>query len=487
MGRQVLTSRVLAWSIAAVLGAGMATVARRRVPAAGAPRARTARSRVESPGVAARLRPIFAAVAATSRMDRCPFLSEGDGAGHWIARSDRVTASRYRPMGPWAELVTRSPRFGLAPSDDPSDLVDLATGRSSGPTRCLPPDMQCLRREAAAALAELLSAMRDAGHPGHVHSAFRSFDAQCGVFARWARTHRGGFCEATGGSALPGHSQHQLGTAVDLFTAAWVRGGPPMRAGFGCDPGARWLRANAWRFGWTHPYPEPRGRDVCTVSHAIDPRTGYQYEPWHIRFVGRELAEGIHRAELGGRDDAVADLWVRGRGGFDADADLPVCDGCGCDWCSTYAADRERAPCPGRALRYRADGSLVASSLPPRLLGARAFRSSMGTRVTAWLEVAPDTVTQTPVWVTGLPFDHAESDLPGAWRLAVDSGDGAWRWRFALTSRTPPAWVNGAVRRLPAAGGRIRVEVVVPTQGAVRVALRRDGAVVGGLDLGTAP
>jgi D-alanyl-D-alanine carboxypeptidase len=110
-----------------------------------------------------------------------------------------------------------------------------------------------------------------------VSSAYRSFEYQKGVYARWVE--RLGQEEADRVSARPGTSQHQLGTAVD----------------FGCicpeiadQPAGRWLAANAWEYGFSMSYP-PDGEEI----------TGYSYEPWHFRYIGRPAAELEQRYFLG--------------------------------------------------------------------------------------------------------------------------------------------------------------------------------------------
>jgi D-alanyl-D-alanine carboxypeptidase len=74
-------------------------------------------------------------------------------------------------------------------------------------------------------------------------------------------------------SARPGHSQHQLGLVIDFgsITDAFAR-----------TPEGIWLSANASRFGWSLSYPE-----------GYEDVTGYRWESWHYRYVGRELAEFI--------------------------------------------------------------------------------------------------------------------------------------------------------------------------------------------------
>lgn len=398
-------------------------------------------------------------------------------------------------------LVNRSPRFALSPSFAPDDLVDVETGLPARADECYPPDRQCLRRPAAVALRALLGAMAGAGHPGHVHSAFRSFGAQCEVFRAWAYRRGRGFCAATTQSALPGHSQHQLGTALDLFTRAWAEGGPVLRNGFGCSPGGRWLAENAWRFGYVLPYPMPvdarapgsscRAREG--TRGGVDPRTGYSYEPWHLRYVGEDAAARFHAAwaaAAGTGAEPTLEQWLRREHGITGDADLPVCDGCSCGLCATFRGDAP-APCGDRALVLDDAGEPVPEQAPPRLVAARVVRATRGLRVEVEVAVARHTVTQTPVapryegaasWSSlALAPDgpaHAFPDLRGAWRLAAGPLEGdAFPWRAALRDDDATATMNGANLLLPTVEGTHRLSLEVPARGrGVRVALVREGA-----------
>jgi D-alanyl-D-alanine carboxypeptidase len=239
-------------------------------------------------------------------------------------------------------LVNRSPR-GTVPSDfAPADLVDMRTGKSETPPNC--DKGLCLRKDAYDAYVELRDAMKKDGHTPYVESAFRSYDLQCVVFQRWATVK--GFCEAAQDSALPGHSQHQLGTAIDVFTYVWVtdpRG--VYRPGFGCSPGGAWLREHAWEYGFVLSYPEAPEDAGCahpqkpTKAH---PRTGYRYEPWHYRFVNKVNAKAFH--EAGKRTPSLTlEDWLRAHAGLKGDPDKPVCDGCNCSACATL--DAEQGPC----------------------------------------------------------------------------------------------------------------------------------------------
>lgn len=85
-------------------------------------------------------------------------------------------------------------------------------------------------------------------------------------------------------SAQAGTSEHQTGLCVDLITAET---GDSLSRLFEDTAAFAWLSENAYRFGFILRYPEDK-EDV----------TGYTYEPWHYRFVGREAATDIHFADL---------------------------------------------------------------------------------------------------------------------------------------------------------------------------------------------
>lgn len=117
-------------------------------------------------------------------------------------------------------------------------------------------------KEALSALRELLAAARAAGHNLRIESAFRSYEEQATLFTNM---------KEQGRAARPGHSEHQLGTAIDLRL-------PTGKA-------IEWLAAQAPEFGFALSYPPGKQR-----------LTGYRPEPWHVRFVGQELARELARA-----------------------------------------------------------------------------------------------------------------------------------------------------------------------------------------------
>ncbi len=500
-----------------------ATVTRADASVTRAPRERSG-ARAERP------RPLLRAVPSPTQSQRCVTLTHGDRDGRWVHPDDVLPPLGFVDGDDLLTIVNRSPRFVLSPDYAPDDLIEIETGEPHTADECTPAHRHCLRREAAESLRLMLESMAATGHVGHVHSAFRSFGRQCEVFRGWSRSTGQDFCRATTSSAIAGHSQHQLGTAIDLFTRDWANRGEMMRAGFGCTPAGRWIAEHAWEFGYVLPYPMPLAErvqgSICRHHGAegpIDPRTGYRYEPWHLRFIGVEAAARFHRAWAASGPDTARELtleqWLRQERGVDADVDLPVCDGCACGLCTTFhdgappptpspsagartrpATPRPTGPCGDRALLIGPDGEPARAASSPRIEQVQARRESMGVRVIVTLSVPGRTVTQTPVTsragasyrpdatytavapstrVGALP--RAYPDLRGAWRLALAprSGD-AWPWRAALRSTSTPAWVNGANLRLPTLQGITTVEVIVPPVGdVVRVALMRDGRVEG--------
>ena len=122
-----------------------------------------------------------------------------------------------------------------------------------------------LARSVMPDLLAMIEAARADGIELMVSSAYRSYDYQAGVYNR--HVEKLGQAEADRVSARAGHSQHQLGTTIDFGSIA---------AGYGATPNGRWVAAHAWRFGFSLSYPA--GQEAAT---------GYDYEPWHFRYLGR--------------------------------------------------------------------------------------------------------------------------------------------------------------------------------------------------------
>ncbi|MEX1061858.1 MAG: M15 family metallopeptidase [Patescibacteria group bacterium] len=127
---------------------------------------------------------------------------------------------------------------------------------------------------------QLIGAAKQAGFNLSVVSAYRSYQTQVATFNYWVAQY--GYAVATTGSALPGHSEHQLGTTVDLGLV-----GDPDFTAFTAHPVAEWVAKNSYKFGFVVSYP--KGKQAIT---------GYIWEPWHVRWVGVELATKLYQSGL---------------------------------------------------------------------------------------------------------------------------------------------------------------------------------------------
>ena len=179
-----------------------------------------------------------------------------------------ILTARYG-YGQWATTLLDT--IYMLPSDYyPGDLVDTSTAGLNGgyPIRSfLVPDLRAM-----------VEAARAAGVPLGVVSGFRSYSQQITTFNGWVAV--SGYAAALRTSARPGHSEHQLGTTLDFTSAGGAA--PWEYTDWAATPAGAWMRANAWRYGFLMSYP--------AGSYA---QTGYDYEPWHYRYVGRDLAATI--------------------------------------------------------------------------------------------------------------------------------------------------------------------------------------------------
>jgi D-alanyl-D-alanine carboxypeptidase len=144
-------------------------------------------------------------------------------------------------------------------------------------------DEMTVRSLVMPALQALLAEAEAAGIGLEVQSAYRSYSYQVTTFDYWVA--QDGLEVALKTSARPGHSEHQLGTALDFRSAD----GPPA---WELDDWrdtleGTWLAENAPRFGFVMSYPEGKEDVTC-----------YSYEPWHYRYVGREVAAEVQKSGL---------------------------------------------------------------------------------------------------------------------------------------------------------------------------------------------
>lgn len=161
----------------------------------------------------------------------------------------------------------------LAPIDfAPGSLADipLQMTTSSGQARA----------DVASAVGEMAEAAADEG-AGRIgaNNGYRSYDLQVATHASHVRS--SGQASADASSARAGHSEHQTGLAIDLVACDSRCGAIES---FGATAQGEWIAANAWEYGFIVRYEQ--------VGSGI---TGYKPEPWHLRYLGRDLAAAYHQ------------------------------------------------------------------------------------------------------------------------------------------------------------------------------------------------
>lgn len=135
-----------------------------------------------------------------------------------------------------------------------------------------------MRKVAANALEKLFNAANNqAGLELFAQSGYRSFDRQDAIFASNVEAY--GEEAANNVSARPGESEHQTGLTMDL-TSPDV--GFKLNTNFGNTDEGQWLKEHAAEYGFIIRYP--KGKEDITK---------YQYEPWHLRYVGEKAATEI--------------------------------------------------------------------------------------------------------------------------------------------------------------------------------------------------
>lgn len=178
--------------------------------------------------------------------------------------------------------------------DDPTSIwavVDKLRPIPDG-TNYVPPDLVAtpdgipnshghpLRQAATDALVELFAAAKaEAGYQLVLASGYRSYSSQTSAYNGYVSSLGQVGADAT--SARPGFSEHQTGMAADILDTA--SGCGTEGSCFGNAPAGQWMAANSWQYGFILRYPADK-----------TPVTGYEYEPWHFRYVGKELAAEMH-------------------------------------------------------------------------------------------------------------------------------------------------------------------------------------------------
>lgn len=189
-----------------------------------------------------------------------------------------------------AAMVFESWAF-MVPHQDPTDTLILVNKHNRAPAvpitlvkPVVPPTREAISENiymqpiAAAALEELFAGAKEDGLTLLATSGFRSYSTQKAIFERKLETMSERAANAS--VAKPGYSEHQTGLAMDVEGQSSL--GMGLVEDFGQTPEGKWLAEHCHEYGFIIRYP--KGKTEIT---------GYIYEPWHIRYVGKEAAAEI--------------------------------------------------------------------------------------------------------------------------------------------------------------------------------------------------
>jgi D-alanyl-D-alanine carboxypeptidase len=195
-----------------------------------------------------------------------------------------------KPSSPTASPSEK--RIPDADIDDPASLaVVVNKTRPLDPKDYEAPDLvavdvpyvyQPLLRESAADAVETMFAdfTEETGLEMQSQSAYRSYSSQASVYEGWVSQLGRSAADLT--SARPGFSEHQTGLAIDISAK-------PAKCSldqcFASTRQGKWLAKNAWEYGFVLRYPD-----------GLTSVTGYEFEPWHYRYIGVALARDYHES-----------------------------------------------------------------------------------------------------------------------------------------------------------------------------------------------
>ncbi|MBR2533628.1 MAG: M15 family metallopeptidase [Erysipelotrichaceae bacterium] len=158
-------------------------------------------------------------------------------------------------------------KYYQLPEDyEPEDLVYVESGLGKG----------MLREAVYEAYKALYADAKALGYNLQIVSAYRSYDYQKGLYQKYLNYDPREIVDTY--SARPGHSEHQSGLCMDVSIPGYSLDD------FYLTEASGWLAENCWKYGFIIRYPDDK-TDI----------TGYQGEPWQLRYLGKETAEDVYR------------------------------------------------------------------------------------------------------------------------------------------------------------------------------------------------
>jgi len=188
-------------------------------------------------------------------------------------------------------LVLVNKEYQLPSTYTPTDLVSICNNVTN--LRCVNNANFLIRNILISDFQEMVNAATQDGLDLSIRSAYRSYSTQQSTYNYWLSVNGGNVGVTDQISARPGHSQHQLGTTLD-FSSAEINDG--LGGTFASTKASKWLANNSWKYGFVIGYPA-----------GYESVTGYTYESWHYRYIGKANAQDMVNSGM------ILELYLRSK------------------------------------------------------------------------------------------------------------------------------------------------------------------------------
>ncbi len=202
-----------------------------------------------------------------------------DEAAHKESGEKETEATKLNITDPQSVYVLVNKNNPLNPLEyRPADLVADVVPTTASDSK----DERSVRELVKADLVQMFADAKSSKLNLVMNSGFRSSTEQAFYYNNYVR--QSGELAANKFSARPGYSEHQTGLSLDI---SYADRSCYLEECFGETEAGKWLAANAHKYGFILRYPKEK-EDI----------TGYQYEPWHFRYVGKDVASKIFGQNL---------------------------------------------------------------------------------------------------------------------------------------------------------------------------------------------
>lgn len=204
-----------------------------------------------------------------------PTPSNGASANQSQSIGKEFNKSQYSLTDPKSLWVIANKQRPLNPKDYAPQLVTPKMALRLQPTAAEMKVSTAMKAD----LESMDAAAKQAGLSLMLASGYRSYQTQVAVYNNEVKTY--GQAMADRESARPGFSEHQTGLAADLAPAS---GTCVVEDCFATTPEGKWVAEHAYEYGF-----------VIRYQNGQEAVTGYRYEPWHVRYIGKALAAELHK------------------------------------------------------------------------------------------------------------------------------------------------------------------------------------------------